>query len=296
MKARKFFTYLILLVVAANLALVAYVFLSAPEPKPIPMPNPNGYDDFVKATPVMGTNYYAYDKMDLKELAALVSTNEEALTLLHLGLSRECRVPDDYSTNFIATMIPALSIFKQSVFLLCAEGKLAEREGKTNDAVKIYLDAARFSQESTRGGLIIHKLVAIACQAIAFKPLAALHESLDAKQCGEIARVLEDMDAKAEPVEESLAHEKDFGRRMGGISYPVLKLLSYKQESASRQRFMQKFNSSQAYRRRVMLDFAERAYELEKGQRPASPADLVPAYLKAIPQDPMTGTNMVFAR
>jgi hypothetical protein len=32
---------------------------------------------------------------------------------------------------------------------------------------------------------------------------------------------------------------------------------------------------------------------LDKGHRPANLNDLVPDYLKAIPQDPLTGTNMV---
>jgi competence protein ComGC len=43
-----------------------------------------------------------------------------------------------------------------------------------------------------------------------------------------------------------------------------------------------------------MVDFAVRAYELDKGHPPASLADLVPGYLKIIPQDPLTGTNMVY--
>ena len=43
----------------------------------------------------------------------------------------------------------------------------------------------------------------------------------------------------------------------------------------------------------IMIDIAARAYELEKGQRPKSVAELVPDYLKAVPKDPLTGTNMV---
>ena len=42
-----------------------------------------------------------------------------------------------------------------------------------------------------------------------------------------------------------------------------------------------------------MVDLAARAYELDKGHPPASAADLVPEYLKAVPQDPVTGTNMI---
>ena len=53
--------------------------------------------------------------------------------------------------------------------------------------------------------------------------------------------------------------------------------------------------AADASRRRTMLSFAARAYELEHGKPPASAADLVPAYLKTIPQDPNTGTNMVYS-
>jgi hypothetical protein len=44
-----------------------------------------------------------------------------------------------------------------------------------------------------------------------------------------------------------------------------------------------------------MLDLAARAFELDKGHPPASASDLVPEYLKAVPQDPVTGTNMVYS-
>lgn len=43
-----------------------------------------------------------------------------------------------------------------------------------------------------------------------------------------------------------------------------------------------------------MVAFAAHAYELEHQQKAGSLTDLVPAYLKTIPQDPLTGTNMVF--
>ena len=43
----------------------------------------------------------------------------------------------------------------------------------------------------------------------------------------------------------------------------------------------------------MMADFATRAYELEKGKSPQSWMDLVPDYLKGIPKDPVTGSNLV---
>jgi hypothetical protein len=45
----------------------------------------------------------------------------------------------------------------------------------------------------------------------------------------------------------------------------------------------------------LITDLAARAYELDKGHLPANVADLVPDYLKAIPQDPFTDTNMIYS-
>jgi hypothetical protein len=45
----------------------------------------------------------------------------------------------------------------------------------------------------------------------------------------------------------------------------------------------------------MTVDLAARAYELERGTPPKSFADLVPAYLKAVPHDPLTGTNLAYS-
>ena len=40
------------------------------------------------------------------------------------------------------------------------------------------------------------------------------------------------------------------------------------------------------------VGLAARSYELDKGQLPKDIADLVPAFLKAVPKDPLTGAGM----
>ena len=57
----------------------------------------------------------------------------------------------------------------------------------------------------------------------------------------------------------------------------------------------QHFEKQQSQTRQLIIDLAARAYELDKGHRPTSVTDLVPDYLKAIPQDPFSGTNMVYS-
>ncbi len=141
MKPGKILSYVILAVVAANLAIVAVAFLPAlSSTKPTPMPNPNGYDDFVKAGQALTVKINDYSTMSRQELADLVGGNETVLKLLRSGLSHECRVPNNYSKDYFIGMSTVLISFKQCHFLLCAEGRLAQFDGRTNDAAKIYLD------------------------------------------------------------------------------------------------------------------------------------------------------------
>jgi hypothetical protein len=42
-----------------------------------------------------------------------------------------------------------------------------------------------------------------------------------------------------------------------------------------------------------LVDLAERAYELEHGALPKNIRDLVPDYLKAVPQDPANPTKAI---
>ena len=68
----------------------------------------------------------------------------------------------------------------------------------------------------------------------------------------------------------------------------------FKSTRQSEQRAVAKMNTLQIRERVLLIRLASRAYELEKGERPKGLADLVPTYLKAIPQNPVTGTNMAY--
>ena len=61
-----------------------------------------------------------------------------------------------------------------------------------------------------------------------------------------------------------------------------------------KQKALQNFKRIEQHRRKLMIDLAARAYELETGHPPKSIAELVPGYLKAMPLDPVTGTSMVY--
>jgi hypothetical protein len=291
---KRILKYVVLLVVTANLALMAIVLLGRKTDAIVPLPNPNGYDDFVKAGQMLTGKPEDYKTMTQEELRALVATNAEAFRLVREGLSRKCRVPVEYSTNWFQQMFPAISGFKRLSLALVAEGNLAKLEGRTNDAANTYVECIRLGQESSRGGVVISKLVGIACEAIGREQLRALANSLDAAQCRGIVESLGTIDAAAEPVEETMKQEATWVRKATSFKEKVQVLLQYKDERRMKERIVAKVQGNTLQRRQLMIAFAARAYELEKGKSPERVADLVPAYLKMIPKDPTTGTNLAY--
>jgi hypothetical protein len=84
-------------------------------------------------------------------------------------------------------------------------------------------------------------------------------------------------------------------RAYPGIKYRFSELVLSSSLKKALQGGEKRFEKRQITTRQLLIDLAARAYELDKGHRPASLADLVPDYLKVIPQDPLTGKNMVYS-
>jgi hypothetical protein len=267
----------------------------APLPPVQPLPNPNGYDDFVKAGQMVANNTFDFDKMNEQELQTLVNDNSNALQLVRSGLQMQCRVALDYSPNS-STLLDQLAGMKRLAQAFAAEGRLAEMENRPDAAAKSYLDAIHFGNESTRGGALINELVGIAIEAIATSHLTNLVEQLDAKSCRETAATLENLDSQKQTLNEVMQQENDWSRRtFTGIRYEIARLMTRKSLLPVQAATARKFNQQEMRTRKLIIGFAARAYELDKGHPPENIVDLVPDYLKAIPQDPFTGTNMTLS-
>ncbi len=261
-----------------------------------PLPTPNGYDDFVKAGQTVSGNASDYRSMNEEQLRQFVAGNAQALKLVRAGLGKECRVPLELSTNYFEKHLPELSYSKSLCLVLVAEGRLAELENRPADAPQSYLDAIQFSHETVRGGVVIDKLVGIATESLALTPLEKVSRGLEAKDCRKAIQSLEAVEAKREDLEETFKKEGTLSRQ-GSFIQKLVAMLMYKSfhpERANEQKMQQKVNGVEKRRRMLMLDLAARAYELESGKPPKTLADLTPAYLKSIPLDPDTGTNLVY--
>jgi hypothetical protein len=84
-------------------------------------------------------------------------------------------------------------------------------------------------------------------------------------------------------------------RTYSSLQEKITALMMHDELKKLQQHAEEKFNKQQMKTRQLAVDLAARAYELDKGKPPASIANLVPEYLQAIPQDPFTGTNLVYS-
>ncbi len=180
---------------------------------------------------------------------------------------------------------------------LSAEGRLALLEHRNADAARSYLDTMKLGHEAGRGGPLIGGLVRIAIEAIGSTGLQSVTTNLNAAECREVVVALETLGTKEESFQEVMQNEKDWVRRNFSFYHRTVgsftRLLNVGGMKQAMQKAELKFQTQGRKRRALLIGIAARAYELEKGQPPKSALDLVPAYLKEIPKDPATGTNMV---
>jgi len=273
--------------------LVVAVRLLGPGKTPMSvLPNPNGHPDFIQAGQALVENAPDVKTATLEELRSFVSQNTNALNLVRLGLSKQCRVPVEFTMNYLNRRLPELAAVKQLALALAAEGRLAELEQRTNDALTTYIDTVRLGHEAVRGGVMIDKLVGVACEAIGLKRLRTLAADLTAQESRHVARALEQVDQQGESPEEVLRMERTWSRRSAGLTARIALLIQSRSLKKVEQSLVQNCHQRDLERRKLMLQLAIRACEAERGKKPDSASALVPQYLSSIPVDPFTGTNL----
>lgn len=293
-KTRNRLTLILVLGIPATVFIFSIFYNAFKLPPPPAVPISNGYDDLVKASQMIAPSVGDYTNHDLSQMQAIVSTDSNALQLARAGLQKPCRVLVDYDPNSMASVI-RLPALKHLASGFAVEGDLAEMQGHPNEAAKSYLDIIHLANESSRGGALIDELFGIGIEWKGTDELQKLTPQLDAQTSRETAAALEALDAQRQSWDDVMWQEHYWSRRtFPGIRNEILRITSHKSTEIIYQETKRKFEDQQTRTRELIIDLAARAYELGKGHRPATVSDLVTNYLKTIPIDPATGTNMVY--
>ncbi len=266
---------------------------------PPPLPKPNGFHYFAAAGRAVQMRPRGYKEMSADELRGLLQTNALTIELVREGLKHDSRISYTFDTNYLNTRMGELSPSRDAQATFNAAARLATLEDRHADAAMIGVLIVRFGHESVRGGVLIDKLVGLAIEQNGFDVLnMSLTNSLDLATCRLVTEDLSTVDARQESTGAVLANEKEWARtgltlrlRVEGWLSPFRAL-----GDAMTKDFPDRMQKMDRKRRELIIAFAARAYELERGQPPLRAAVLVPEYLKALPQDPETGTPMELPR
>lgn len=272
------------------LVLGIVVFLALrPLPRLVPLPNPNAYDDLVKAGGgvALGTRNYA--KLNVYQLRPLVQSNLTALAQARDALDSPCRVPLQFSQEDQQRSAGDLNKLWSLAQAFAAEGKLAGLDRRVGKQGECDLDLIRLGADAARGGMINDILSGNSIESLGATDLAKLAGQLDARTCREAAATLERLDAEKPSWPEAWKQEDNWVRRTFGAKAVVVEVVIHFQLKRIGPRLQRNYQSEQLKLRRLELDLALRAYELDKGHHPASSADVTPEYLKAVPKNPVTG-------
>ena len=303
--------FALFLIVVANLAIVAVVFLGDRKSPPgisssrpsirSTFPTPNGYDSFVQAAGLRASIRDLPENPTRIELASYVALNGEALKLVRLGLRQECRVPLEYTTNDISRSLPLQSGFKALTTILANEGLLAEMRGDTNDASRIYVEITRFGAESSRDSLVVDHLLGLEFEDVGLSRLQRIVGSLNVAACQRAIQELYEQEVRRDPVAETWDRQDEWSRRAygSGLKEKVTEMVVYSglhHVNSGKAELEHATNSERRKTLLLMIDLATRAYVLDRGVAPPNIAALVPAYLREPPLDPFTHTNLSTAR
>ena len=284
---------ILVLVVAllAGLALLVIWVIDLGKPAAFPpLPEPNGYDDFVKAGSLLGNDAGEAADMDLPSLRGFIEANRESVRLFELGLSRECSVHTaEVVTNMtnVSGWMGDLTSIKKLAQLVAAQGRLAELEQRTNDAIQVYANGIVYGCRVSRGGLLIHDLVGIACQAIARAGFERLLPEVSCEHAQPLIAALERVDRESPSWDEIMKTERALTRRV--ISENVFRLGWIPELWSSRasvRKARLRHNVGVAHRRLLLTELSLRCAFKETGQVPHSLEDLSPRYLDDLPIDP----------
>lgn len=157
---------------------------------------PNGFPILVKVgNHIIGVNPILQPHPPTKkQLQEFIAANQVALQTLRKALSMPCTIPPEIvEETFYSFLYPVQvppSDWQDSWYLLMAEGKWHELEGRFDQAAQSYLDTMNLGLKVKGGTVIYYKSVSETMAEMVQKPLLLIAHKLSTETSKHIAREL----------------------------------------------------------------------------------------------------------
>lgn len=209
--------FVVMLVICALFAVGAFLLYSSSRlPPSIPIPEPNAYDQMIRlSVSVQSIIENSVEDSNADELRALANANQEIIDEIDLVLQNASVVPIEYSQPFLQRELDRLSNLRRLHRLLHGAARLAELERRPFDAAEGYLRLAVAARKTQYGGFMIHALVGIAYERVAWEAIARLSEALSPEEKSLSLRKIHVLRVR-EPIADLLARETAYGVRAIG--------------------------------------------------------------------------------
>ena len=267
---------------------LAAVYWRLATPLPIPktaLPNPNGYDDLVQAGKMLQT--ITVPDADTATHAQLKTFDVQAARvydMVQTGLAKPCQVPLKWNVDDLQFSEP--QSFRDLARALCARAKLAELDGRIDDAVAARLDTIRLGRARAHGRLLIDWLNGETFEGMGREGICKLRKSLSKDQCAALILTLNDLLRQGNSLEETFDREAVWQDNALGWRGHLINLINaitgadeamFRQICVSagirvrslRQIVGQTRDRDLAKMRLLICDLAIRAYSLDHGRNPA---------------------------
>ncbi len=198
--------------------------------------------------------------------------NTETLAAIRRGLSKRCMREPDYNFrgnwSSIKTTIGRMRIMAR---MLLAEGELAKREGRIDDAIVSYVDIIRLSHATQKGALMVDALVARAMESMALLGVSRIRDQLNPAQRRHLAKALSDLDHQREDHQTIYDRDVAWGRVVFGWRGLLSETL---EQSSIEDALIWSLHRLETQTRLFIVEFAIEDYQLEHGTLPTRLEDL----------------------
>jgi hypothetical protein len=255
-----------------------------------PLPVPNGYDALLAAAR-RDVRRPAGDLsgVDAAELRTLHAAQRGTLEAVRAALAIESRVTGSVGRDASRQRDQDLARLKALHAIFAVDFRVQMLDGKTNDAALTQLDFIRLGHTLAKGGDRTDVATGLLFEVVGASTLNALVPQLDSATCTRAAASLARLEHARASADQVDRNDRAWRAIRFGLVGKIGDLLLRRANEARRGEVRRRWDEAALRSRRLALRLAARAFTIETGKPPTRPAELVPAYLPAVPVDPGTG-------